>query len=267
MFAQVFNGYKRAQLPDKSFKPEVYTFGEGGCWTESVTDAENKEMTFLSVAKAVAPPLARVNFRPARTAAEAELLIMVFWGATEGTRGHNDSSAAIDRAGSAASALAMANDAARASNTFETKAVVAAAESAYDDVITAALMNNALRDKVEYKSARIIGYTEVFDRAKFVPQMSFAQDIMSDVANSRYYVVLQAYDFETAAKEKKLKPLWMARISLNANRNNFGRALDHMLANATRYFGQDSDGLRREVERETRVEIGPLKTLGTVPEK
>ena len=241
VFAQVFNGYKRSQLPDKSFKPETYTFGEGGCWTQPVTDAEKKEMKFLDVAKAVAAPLARVNFRPSANAKETDQLILVFWGATEGTSRHKEPSGAVSQSGNA---------------------VAAEAEKPYDDnALTAMLVDNAFRDQIDYRNARILGYTEAFDRAKFAAHMSFAQDIMSEVANSRYYVVLQAYDFKTAVKEKKLKPLWMARISIEANRNNFGRSLDHMLANATRYFGQDSDGLRREVEREGRVEIGPTKVI------
>lgn len=261
VFAQVFNGYKRTQLPDNSFKPETYTFGEGGCWTRPVTDAENKEMTFLRVAQAVATPLGRVNFVPSRNAKETDLLILVFWGATSGTRNNRDPGGAISQAGSAGSAYAMAQDTDRGSTASQPSAATAAAEIAYNDAVTAMLVDGAQRDKIDSENARILGYTEVLDRAKFAAHMSFAQDIMSDVANNRYYVVLHAYDFKTAVKEKKLKPLWTARISMDENGNNFGRSLDHMLRSAAPYFGQDSDGLHREANREGRVEIGPAKVV------
>ena len=247
VFAQVFNGYTRTRLPDKSFKPETYTFGEGGCLTRPVTDEAGAEMTFLRVARAVAAPLGRLNYRPAHTSPEAELLILVFWGATEGTRGHSDPSGAVSQSGSAVSATT---------------------ETAYDDdALTSMLASTADRDRIDYRNARILGYSEVFDRAKFAAHMSFAQDIMGEVANSRYYVVLQAYDFKTAVKEKKLKQLWTARISMDASGNNFGRSLDQMLQRAARYFGQDSDGLHRDLIPEGRIEIGPTKVIEPVPAK
>ena len=235
VFAQVFNGYKREQLPDKSFKPETYTFGEGGCLTRPVTDEAGAEMTFLRVARAVAAPLGRLRYRPAPTSAEAELMILVFWGATEASRSHGDST--------------------------RSNPGTATAGTAPEDAFTTMLVDTADRDKIDYRNARILGYSEVFDRAKFAAHMTFAQDIMGEVANSRYYVVLQAYDFKTAVKEKKHKPLWIARISMDASGNKFAPSLDHMLRNAARYFGQDSDGLRREVDREGRVEIGPLEVI------
>ena len=265
VFAATFNGYARTRLPDKSFKPEAYTFGEGGCWTRPVKDKGMEEMTFLRVAKAVAAPLARQNYRPAPTSAEAELLILVYWGATEGSQGNSDPTGAIDRFGSASSGLAFARDADAADKSTAASPATAAAESAYDDALTAMLMGNALRDRSDYRNARILGYTEALDRAKFAAHMSFAQDIMSEVANNRYYVVLQAYDFKTAVKERKLKPLWTARISMDESGNRFDESLNKMLRTATRYLGQDSNGLHREANHETHVELGPMEVIETLP--
>jgi len=265
--AQTFNGYTRTRLPDRSFKPEAYVFGEGGCWTRPVKDAAMEEMTFLKVAKAVAQPLGRLNYRPARSTAETELLILVYWGTTEGSRGTSDPTGAISKFGSASSAYASAKDADTAANSTAASPATAAAESAYDDALTAMMAGNAFTEKIDNRNARILGYTEVLDRAKFAAHMSFAQDIMAEVANNRYYVVLQAYDFKAAVQEKKLKPLWTARISMDESGNDFAQSLARMLQCATPYLGQDSNGLRRHVTRETRVDLGPLEVIETVPGK
>ena len=265
VFAATFNGYVRTRLPDNSFRPEAYTFGEGGCWTRPVKDKGMEEMTFLRVAKAVAAPLARESYRPARTPAEAELLILVYWGATEGTSGQSDPTGAINRFGSASSAYALAKDSDSAAKATSASPATGAAESAYDDALTEMLAGNALRDQLDYRNARILGYTEDFDRAKFAAHMSFAQDVMGEVANNRYYVVLQAYDFKTAVKEKKLKPLWTARLSVDESGNRFDQSLEKMLRTGARYFGQDSKGLHREANHEGRVELGPMKVIETLP--
>jgi hypothetical protein len=262
VFAQVFNGYQRTRLPDKSFKPEAYVFGEGGCWTRPVKDVSMEEMTFLKVAKAVAQPLGRLNYRPARTSAEAELLILVYWGSTQGSSGQ-DSTDASNRLSQASSTFNATKPVGPPTN--EVDPVHSAAQGEYATALWMLAQANEVRDEIDARNARILGYSEVLDRAKFAAHMSFAQDIMTDVANNRYYVVLQAYDFKTAATEKKLKPLWTARISMDESGNDFTQSLDRMLRSAARYFGQDSNGLHRDAGHETRVDLGPLEIIETLP--
>ena len=268
VFAQVFNGYARTRLPDKSFKPEAYTFGEGGCWSQPVRDGAKKEMTFLRVAQAVATPLAHLNYRPAKSVAEAELLILVFWGATQGSRGQ-DQADSMDRFSTASAGNTAAKSADLASNTDSTKpdSATAAAEFAYDNALWQMSVENEAKDKLDSRNARILGYDDALDRARSAAHMSFAKDIIAEVGDNRYYVVLQAYDFKTAAKEKKLKPLWTARISMSEGRNNFADSLDQMLRNGAHYFGQDSNGLHRDVTRDGRVDIGPTKVIEPEPAK
>ena len=266
VFTQVFNGYKRTQLPDKSFKPEVYTFGEGGCYTRPVTDAAMKEMTFLRVAQAVAVPLARQNYRPARTSAEAELLILVFWGDTQGSRGY-DPANTMDRISSVSVDSSTAQTGAANPDPIQASADRTAAASVDDNVLMQMQLSNRARDHLDDRNARLLGYKDALDGARFASHMGFAQDIKAEVADNRYYVVLQAYDFKTATKEKKLKPLWTARISMDESGNDFARSLDRMLQCATPYLGQDSNGLRRNLTRETRVDLGPLNVIETLPQE
>ena len=103
VFTQVFNGYSRTRQSDQSFKPEAYVFGEGGYLNRPGADPSLEKMPFLHVARAVAAPLARLNYQPSFKPAETQLLILVFWGSTQGSRDY-DPSAAKDRLGAAFSA-------------------------------------------------------------------------------------------------------------------------------------------------------------------
>ena len=213
--SKVFNGYSREQLPDGTFKPELYVFGEGGCWTRPVNDPWMDKLKFAQIGQIIAGPLAKLNYRPAFKAADAGLLILVFWGSTEGS---------IEYGG------------------------------------------DSFRDMLDERNARILGYSAALAEARSAAARSVvAQDVISEVGDNRYYVVLQAYDFKTAVKEKKLKPLWVTRMSLHES-GAFAPALEEMVLGAARYFGRDSDGLLRgERERNGTVELGPLKVIETAP--
>jgi hypothetical protein len=79
---------------------------------------------------------------------------------------------------------------------------------------------------------------------------------MSQVEVNRYYVILRAYDFQTAWKEKKLKLLWETRFSLSQRLHDFGKDLPTMAQSASAYFGHDSYGLVYTPVPEGRVEVG-----------
>src|SRR5687767_956486 len=64
VFSNVFNGYQRTRLPDGSFKPETYTFGDGGRRNTSGRDASVDDLPFARIAHIIAGPLAERGYRP-----------------------------------------------------------------------------------------------------------------------------------------------------------------------------------------------------------
>jgi hypothetical protein len=68
-------------------------------------------------------------------------------------------------------------------------------------------------------------------------------------------------------KEKKHKLLWETRFSIRQRQHEFDKDLPAMAEYASKYFGQDSQGLVRESIPFGHVDIGDLKSLGTVPGK
>ena len=223
------NGYVRTRMADGSFRPEIYTFGEGGIiGVLAMSDPTFDDLGFLSIARMLAEPLASQNYLPSHDPNAMNLLIMVYWGTTTG------------------------------------------------GVNTA---DGYLRDQLNYANAKLLGFDStgpfqgmsdpVADPSAAFFGASFRSlflnnvhgDVMSAIEVNRYYVILRAFDFQTAWKQKKTKLLWETRFSLSERRHDFGRDLPAMAQSASLYFGQDSYGLVLKPIPEGRVNIGEAKVL------
>jgi hypothetical protein len=221
--------YIRARLPDGSFQPEAYAFGRGGCDGGWLSDPTIDRVHFLDVARTIAAPLASQNYLPAKDPNQTTLLIMVYWGMTNGV-------ADAPRGGSR-SELASFLD---------------------------SQGNNTLLDT---QNARMLGYESVRSESSKRRGTALAfrsLDLVDELQHNRYFVVLMAYDFQLLWKQKKHKLLWTTRFSIPERRNAFDYSLPAMALDASPYFGRSSNGLTHKPLPEGKVEIGELKALGVV---
>jgi hypothetical protein len=232
--SKAYNGYVRTRLPDGSFQPEAYAFGEGGMITPPlmiVGDPTIDGMSFGEIARTIAVPLAGQNYVPTRDPNAARLLIMVFWGRTTGS-----------------------------AHTFDGPSVDGL------DLWNAALLGFESGGVSELSlEPSIPGYGTTF-RLSLFRQSRY--EVMDALRADRYFVILRAYDFQAAWKRRKVTLLWETRFSLSERRHDFERDLPAMARFASLYFGQDSHGLVRIPPiPEGRVDIGDITSLGPVPEK
>jgi len=272
VFAQTYPGYARTVQADGSFKPETYAFGEGGSWGLDEPPPGKEKLTFMRVARAAARSLARANYVSTAKPDKTDLFILVYWGRTLGSRdaihgfagspqvGSNITPVGNSGMGAGRNAIAAGGLGNSHNNTFDASAAMQEA------LIEQSLEENRLRDPIDRENARIVGFGDALDQAKVYFYRTTSMDVRAQVEANRYYVVLHAYDFRTAWKDKQLKPCWTARISIDEDESEFADALDRMLATASRYFGGDS-GLHRDVPPEGKVKLGTLKAIETVPEK
>lgn len=304
VFTETFNDYQRTRLPDQSFKAETYAFGEGGTWGLDEPDAGVSKLTFMQVARAAALPLAKANYVPTPNPNETSLLILVYWGRTVGSNevvGPSITAFAQPGGGGAKAGtsgmgapIGARVDVPRGiaggrtggapvrvekyASVDTPRGIAGGATSisselfdpnagAIDGMIEQVTLEKPERDRIDNSNGRILGYSAAIQRARALPSMVLMRDAWDEVAGNRYYVVLLAFDFSTAWKEKKLKPLWSARISVEEDNNGLDKSLERMLATATRLFGQDSDGLRRDFVPDGRVTTGPLEVLDYLPPK
>jgi hypothetical protein len=282
--SKVSEGYSRVRLADGSYKPETYTFGEGGHIGGLSHDDTIDKLTFLDIAKVIAGPLEKKNYVPVedRNPENTKLLIMVYWGTTTGASDASDSLAYQNlQRGQRAKAppspppASVANSAAGGGSAANQQARQNAAsqnsrQSEDDGAMAAVLAENWQRDQVDMRNAMLLGYdTELAETSDVgsTPATRRRDDLISELEENRYFVVLMAYDYQALWKQRKHGLLWVTRFSIRARGSDFERLLPSMVAYASQYFGQDSRGLLRRPLPEGHVEIGEPKSLGTVPEK
>jgi hypothetical protein len=279
----VSSGYSRVKLADGSFQPETYTFGEGGRLAGSYNDETVDKLTFLDVAKEIAGPLKKKNYIPVddRNPEKTKLLIMVYWGTTRGTAGSSDSLGYQNLQRSQDSkppptpppaASRTAADAGPGSNqqARQDAAVRSSSQSLEDGAMAQVLAENWQRDQANLKNAALLGYDSALSETSDVgatPQSRRHDDLVAEIEQNRYFVVLMAYDYQALWTHRKHSLLWVTRFSVRERGSDFERILPSMVSYASEYFGQDSHGLLRRALPEGHVEIGEPKSLGTLPEK
>ncbi len=289
VFSSVSPFYTRTPQPGGGFKPETYAFGEGGSQS-SQKDLSLDQLKFMDVARTVAPQLAARGYLPCSKtdATKTDLLIMVYWGSTVGTDNTSSSSqyqiaqsfvppppapfSPVPTPSSAAEGMvADPSTSGRSEEAAIASVLKAEADSALQQSMLIANSANRMRDRQDTENASILGYVHEMKRVEGF-QLSAAlkqrrQDVLDEIEESRYYVVLMAYDFQELLKNKQKKLLWETRFSIRQHRNDFGKELAAMVESAARYFGEDSHGLKRKSLREEHINLGELKIIQVEPEK
>ncbi len=262
--ARVSKGYVRAKLPDGSFQQETYAFGEGGYWGGELKDLTIDKLKFIDVARVIAPPLAGQKYMPARDPAKTRLLIMVYWGTTAVPPPYRDDT--------------MYQNFQHAIEEYRILLASGAVDEAmnvYYSGLQQLNIENGIRDRLDYKNAKMLGYNTDFDSlvatdyGAHIAETALGveqRDQVAEIEDNRYFVVLMAYDFQLMWKQKKHKLLWETRFSVNEKHNAFDKALPFMAAYASKYFGEPTDGILRTRIQDGHVDIGDIKTLGDVDE-
>ena len=127
-------------------------------------------------------------------------------------------------------------------------------------------MENRARDQINLPNAKLLGYLDAINEADGSQRWAGGgdryKDLLTDIEEPRYYIVISAYDFPELLKEGKKTLLWQTRVSVRSAGNSFDQSFVPMLKTAAKYFGRDSGKLVREEQEKAKVELGDLKFLG-----
>jgi hypothetical protein len=285
VFSGTYNGYKRSTASDGSPEREYYALANGNFMPGASADASIDKIKFPQVAGLTAQFLALRNYHLAPDGKQAQFLLIITWGKTlpfnDATYRANSANFynAANQAKTAAVNLKAAQEAAAQGGPSTRGADGAAGvEGIMNEVAQSELVaelfqmkmfEGSRRDANEF-NAKLLGYVEEINRhdtpAQFAGAGTALHDLNSDLENERYFFVISAYDFPTAAKTGQRKLLWATRVSIQAQGNKFNEAAGLMLSKASKYFGQNSGRLVQEFEREGKVNLGELKFIGVVPD-
>jgi hypothetical protein len=288
VYASTSPAYVRKTDPGGGFRNETYAFGEGGQLDGAQRGPASDPLRFVDIARSIAPALAAHHYQPCDQAqpSRTDLLIMVYWGTTVGTSRTSSEAeyalaselepppmAASPPPPTGQGGTAMVSDPSTSGRNSEGAmrfATKVANDALLQQSLTLTTIANNKRDRQDYANAAILGYLPELQRVRGLTLTSLnqrRQDVIDEVEDSRYYVVLMAYDFQSLLQRKERKLLWETRFSIRRRRHDFGRELAAMSASASRFFGRNSDGLVRTPMPTGRVEIGETKFLGYEPEK
>ena len=130
--------------------------------------------------------------------------------------------------------------------------------------LATAALEDRRRNELDAQNAALLGYDSELAGSQNLQGTAFErsrEDLISELEENRYFIVLMAYDFQVAWKDKKHKLLWVTRMSVRQRGNDFGKALPAMTRYASRYFGRNTNGLIRKPLPEGHVEIGLPKVV------
>ena len=252
--------YVRGRNSDGTFQAETYAFGKGGLWASTMRDDTIDKMDFRAIARTLAVPLAAQGYVPSRDPSDTKLLVMVYWGATSGSRDTPDSEAYRKLQADQTPPPIVLSDAA-GSLPITVHSGIQGTPNRYDPgLILMVSLQNKQRDAADYQNAAILGYDTVLPQIGMqqthTALSDFRDDLIDELEYSRYFVVLMAYDFQATWKQKKHKLLWETRFSIAQHNNDFRKQLGGMAFYASKYFGTDSHGLIRRALPEGNVELG-----------
>jgi hypothetical protein len=267
--------YVRTRLANGSFASEPYAFAQGGAWKGAMKDFSFDKMTFLDVAHIIARPLADQNYIPSKDPKATKLLIMVYWGTTHAPEHASDTA---EYQNFQISEAALANAYASSPpppQTYTNPALLRPhnlyLESQFDGYVAAAAAENRRRDQDDERNAMMLGYDSWWDATNGDNRGTALEierkDLLNELEDNRYFVVLMAYDFQLLWKGRKHKLLWETRFSIRQQHHEFDKDLPAMAQFASQYFGQESNGLVHKAIPLGHVEIGDVRSLGEVSDK
>jgi hypothetical protein len=234
LYARVGNGYKREKAKDGSFKPEYYALSNGGRLDGTTADNTVDRVTYPDVATIASRLLTQQNYHYAQREDQATLLIVLQWGNT----------ITFDR--------------------------ISYDQAVKEQDMGKILLLNQVRDQINEDNARILGYMDALADSNDIRRWAGGgdnyNDLIADVEEARYYIMISAYDFRDLARRGRRTLLWQVRVSVRSAGNSFDDSFVPMLKSAAKYFGQDSKKLVRGEEARATVELGDLKFLGEAKE-
>lgn len=255
--------YVRTKLPDGSYRPETYAFGQGEFHSGRVQDVSIDALRFEQIAGILKAPLAAQGYVTGQDGAHTQLLIVVHWGTTIPFDNGIYKSGLQNLAGAMAPRFqaAPANGMDQLPGQTSDGALQASLNGAQDGEVTSMLIMqdqfNRMRDQANAKNAAMLGYAPEMARFADLPPnfRTLRDDLVDEIEDDRYFVVLAAFDFQELRKTKEKKILWITRFSIRAHGHRFDRDLAAMARVASSNFGRATKSLVR-TDRVERFEIG-----------
>jgi hypothetical protein len=235
-------------------KPISYAFAEGNYFPGDSRDKTIGRESFGAILTNLARDLEMQRFYPVNPddTDAAEQLIVVHWGTT-----------IIDEI-----AQQQQEDFIEAINAYSGSA--ADDFEAKNELFSAVQQQESNRDSAaQYISnnANILGYTEELNqelKKDVFGQSPRVDTLLQHVGETRYFVILLAWDYQALRETGKRKMLWSTRFNIRMTGNNFALALPEMSKAASDYFATNTEKLttRKTTMYKSNAKFGEIEVIG-----
>ena len=239
---------------------QTYHFKEGKQYRGSKRDRSVEDMDFTEVLQVTADYLKTQGFYPAANTDVGDLLILVSWGSTTLDTDFNQVMGVTDFGNS------NQGDASGPSATPQSQgdaqgmqALQAAAEA---EASASSFLPGGPGSYHRDCNLKLMG----FDKGLYGDGSTPAQRdrLNHDLDRERYFIVLNAFDYQLMMKKQEVKQLWSCRISTRNLGTNFTQAMHFMNKAAAPTFGKNLDQLvTPRVDPDGNVEFGEIEVIST----
>ncbi|HEU5079125.1 MAG TPA: hypothetical protein VFT72_07920 [Opitutaceae bacterium] len=260
VFANADSAYLEARSKDGKITPQSYVFFEGKFTPGFTVDPSLDKCKFETLARKLAVDLAQQSFFPAKDLKSADLLLIVHWGVTSPRRhlGPVETTADLKHINTVNDGITgpwLQND--DMANMINDPDLAFRENLEWDLTLRRV---NATRDKFSTDNdAIILGITDDLRAEKDRPFTSTrGQMLQSMLEEDRYFVVIMAFDAKVLGETKKLRRVWISKLSIRSPGVNFGTAIERMGQVGANYFGTSLKGMVVETAKVKKghVEIG-----------
>lgn len=280
VFAKTAKDYKRQKDEKGRWVREYYAMSNGGPAAGTIRDNAQEKVRFVAIASVLAQHLARQGYYPATDPDKVDFLLVVNWGRTLPFADvtYRDNVDNVLGSMNQFNGKNLLAEAARANATNETASAgisltgsvedmeAQAAESYLENNMIIQDMLNRSRNQTNAKTAHLLGYMGDINRAdgpqRYAGGGNHYDDLIADIEEARYYIILSAYDFQSTVRGGKPKLQWVTRMSMRAPGNSFADKAAAMIAYSASRYGQNTDGLERKLYPQYKVNLEDLRFLG-----
>ena len=241
-------GYAARRLGSEPVPPERFVIAKGKYLSGGPSDPAGKNFDFPAMAKTLQTDLNAAHYAPAANAREADVVIIVHWGMTNGIEKPSDSllyDPDALRTAQQAVEEARVKEAADPLGTKDPTArgAVAAAEANLRAETNAAASMLGGNEFQTASAADLLGFSDVLrkDEESMVHSQA-GETLRSLLDEDRYFVILVGYDAK-ALRAGQRRRLWITRMSIDAVGMDFPKALERMSGVAAPLLGSPQPGI------------------------
>ncbi|MBK1875583.1 hypothetical protein [Pelagicoccus mobilis] len=257
---EAFNQLK-AQYPDGL----TYNLMEGKFFGGEIRDKSLETMPFKKVAFEIATRLEKQGMFVSGDVNTADMLVVISWGTTDSPVDWSELFGQTDLGGGTTDDFS--GDSGGGEDGFGDSGgnygSFDSIDAGYSDSF---MVDDGTTRSQNFSTAKLLG----IDRALNSRSTSSSEyyELESLLQRERYFIVVQAFDFQKLKGEKKISILWSTRFSMDSTGANFRDAYLSLSRAAAPYFGEHMDDLAKEKVNMGAGEatVGELEVIGILDE-